>query len=80
MFKFKIDVMKELHDRGITTYKIRTDNLFGQKTLADIKKGIVPGIKSLDILCEKLDMPIGDIIEYVKTENKTKDGGISAEN
>ena len=34
MFKFKIDVMKELHDRGITTYKIRTDNLFGQKTLA----------------------------------------------
>ena len=75
MFQFKIDVMQELKNNDINTTKIRKDNIIGQKTLADIKKGIVPGIKVLDILCDKLHMDIGDIIKHVPDQ----EGVFSAE-
>lgn len=91
MFVFKIDVLEELKRKGITTTAIRDTNIIGQKTLADIKKGIVPGIKTLDFLCEMLEMPIGEIIEYVvgsesdnekiikiRTKQKEKQGAILA--
>jgi DNA-binding Xre family transcriptional regulator len=66
MFRFKIDVIQELKERGYTSYTIRNNgNAIGQKTFMDMKKGIVPGIKTLDALCHMLNMNIGDIIEYV---------------
>ncbi len=79
MFSFKIDVIEELKKKGINTTTIRKENLIGQKTLADIKKGIVPGIKTLDVLCEKLNMDIGEIIKYKPDNKKEQDGAISAE-
>lgn len=65
MLKFKIDIMDALKSRGFSTYVIRKKNLLGQKTIADIRAGIVPGIKSIDILCELLTCQPADIIEHV---------------
>jgi putative transcriptional regulator len=64
MLVFRFDVLQALKDKGVSTYMIRKDNLLGQKTLMDIKAGIVPGIKSINALCALLDCQPGDLIEY----------------
>lgn len=65
MLVFCFDVLQALKKRGFSTYYLRNKTTIGQKTVADIKKGIVPGIKSLDILCSLLDCQPGDIIKYI---------------
>ena len=72
MLKFTIDIMERLKEKGFTTYKIRKENLFGQKTLQDIKSGIVPGIKTIDILCGLLEIQPGDFIEYIPDDERTE--------
>ena len=73
MLVFKIDIMKALKDKGYNTKNIRDNNLIGQKTLYDIKNGIVPGIKTINTLCMLLDRQPGSIIRYIpdNTENNT---------
>lgn len=65
MLEFKIDIMKELKKKGWNSPKIRESKLIGQKTLSDIKKGIVPGIKTIENLCYMLNVQPGSIIRYV---------------
>ena len=65
MLEFKIDIMKELKKKGWNSPKIRESKLIGQKTLSDIKKGIVPGIKTIENLCYMLNVQPGSIIKYV---------------
>ena len=65
LLEFKIDVLEELKKRGYNTTKIREENLIGQKTLYDIKKGIVPGIKVIDTLCRLLNRQPGSLIKWI---------------
>ena len=65
MLIFRFDVLQALKNRGFSTYYLRNKTTIGQKTVSDIKNGIVPGIKSLDILCRLLDCQPGDIIKYI---------------
>lgn len=69
MFKFKTDIIELLKEKGYNTTKIRREKLIGEKTMQDMKAGIVPGIKTLDTLCRILDVQPGDIIEYAKSED-----------
>lgn len=64
-FKYKIDVIKALNDRGYNFYNLRRDKLLSVQTVTNIRDGQVVGIKSLDTLCKLLNCDIGDIIEYV---------------
>lgn len=64
MFTFKIDVIEELKNRGYTSYILKKENLIGQQTIQYMRKGIVPGIKTLDVICGLLEKDIGDIIAY----------------
>lgn len=65
MFKFKIDVLRELKERGYTSYVIQRDKLIPQSACTKMRAGIVPGIISLDTICNLLQCDIGDIIEHV---------------
>lgn len=65
MLVFRFDVLQALKERGFSTYYLRHKTTIGQKTVADIKNGIVPGIKSLNILCSLLNCQPGDIIKYI---------------
>ena len=66
MFKYKIDVLQSLKNKGYNTYQIRAQKLLNEGTLTDIRNDKVVGIKSLDKICNLLDMQIGDIIEHIK--------------
>lgn len=64
--RYKIDIMQALKEKGYTTYRIRKEKIFGQKTLQDFRDG-KPVLSSvcLEKLCQILNLQIGDILEYI---------------
>ena len=64
MFKFKMDIIELLRENGYPPAIIRKEKLIGEKTMQDMKAGIVPGIKTLETLCKILEMQPGNLIKY----------------
>lgn len=67
---FKYDKLFELlKERGITTYKIRKDNLISQAALTKMKSGGGNiDTRTLERLCSFLKCQPGDIMEFVEEE------------
>ncbi len=68
MLKYKIDVLEALKESGYNSTRILKENLISQSAMQKIRKNEMVGIKTLEKLCELLDMQPGNIIKYV--ENK----------
>ena len=66
MIRYKIDVLEALKEKGLTTYKLRQDNLISESTVAKLRKSEMVGLKQLDQLCELLGCDVGDIVRYEK--------------
>ena len=62
--RYKIDILEALKSAGYTTYKIRKENLFGQATLQQFRRGEIVSWGNIDKLCQLLDCQPGDIVEY----------------
>lgn len=62
-------LFKLLKDRGITTYKIRKENIISQAALTKMKngKGNID-TRTLERLCAYLDCRIEEIMEYTHNE------------
>lgn len=69
MLAYKIDVMDTLKESGYNTTRILRENLISQSAMQKIRKNEMVGIKTIEKLCELLDMQPGNIIKYVE-ENK----------
>ena len=68
--KYKIDLVSALKENGYSSYRIRQDNLFGQKTLQDFRNGnVVLSVDCLDKLCRLLKCQPGDLLEYVPNDS-----------
>lgn len=67
---FKYDKLFDLlKERGITTYKIRKDNLISQAALTKMKSGTGNiDTRTLERLCGVLHCQPGDIMEYVEDD------------
>lgn len=59
------DLMKA---KGLTTYKIRQENIISQSALTAIKNGKSVTTDTIAKLCAALDCQPGDILEYVPEE------------
>lgn len=70
MLEYKINVIETLKESGYNSTKILKENLISQSSMQKLRKGEMVGIKTLEQLCELLDMQPGNIIKY--TENKPK--------
>jgi len=58
-----------LKEKGITTYKIRKDNLISQGVLTKMKNGTGDiDTRTISRLCKVLHCQPGDIMEYVEDE------------
>lgn len=68
---FKYDKLFELlKKKGITTYRIRQDNLISQAALTKMKNGDGNiDTRTLERLCAVLNCQPGDIMEYVEEES-----------
>lgn len=68
MLTYKIDVIEALKESGYNSTRILKENVLSQSAMQKLRKGEMIGIKTLEQLCELLDMQPGNIIKYV--ENK----------
>ena len=64
--RYKIDILQALKDKGYSSYRIRKENIFGQKTLQDFRSGtVVLSVDCLEKLCKLVECQTGDILEYL---------------
>lgn len=66
MLVYKIDVIETLKENGYNSTRILRENLLGQSTMQKLRRGEMVGIKSIEKLCELLDMQPGNIIKYIE--------------
>lgn len=72
---FKYDkVFLLLKERGITSYKIRKENLISQAALTKMKNGEGNiDTRTLERLCELLHCQPGDLLEYVNEASENSE-------
>jgi len=68
MLQYKIDVIDTLKESGYNSTRILKENIISQSAMQKIRKGEMVGIKTLEQLCQLLDMQPGNIIKYVDTD------------
>lgn len=68
MLVYKIDVIESLKEAGYNSTRILKENILSQSAMQKLRKGEMIGIKTLEQLCELLDMQPGNIIKYKEKE------------
>mgnify|MGYP000463079838 CR=1 FL=1 len=66
MLVYKINVLETLKESGYNSTKILRDGIISQSAMQKLRKNEMVGIKTLERLCELLDMQPGNIIKYVE--------------
>lgn len=72
MLVYKINVIEALKEAGYNSTRILKENTISQAAMQKIRKNEVIGIKTLEKLCEVLDMQPGNIIKYVEDNEPKK--------
>ena len=62
--RYKIDILEALKAAGYSTYKIRKENLLGQSTLQQLRKGELVSWANISRICQLLKCQPGDILLY----------------
>lgn len=65
MLLYKINVLESLKEAGYNSTRILKENILSQSAMQKLRKDEMVGIKTLEKLCELLDMQPGNIIKYV---------------
>lgn len=63
--KYKIDVLEALANKGINTYKLRTQKILSQSTIQNLRDGLPISWVNIATICSLLECQPGDIIEFV---------------
>ena len=69
MIKYKIDILKSLSEKGYSSYKLKTDGIFGNATIQNFRDQKVCYGDALNKLCKLLGCQPGDILEYVADQD-----------
>ena len=56
--------------KGLTTYRIRQDNIISQSALQSLREGKSVTVDTISALCNALDCQPGDIMEYVPDDKE----------
>ena len=62
---YKIDVLAELKKVGYTSYKLRKDKIFGERTIQKFRDGEIVNADNLASICKILNCQPADILKYV---------------
>ena len=66
--KYKMEIVPALKDAGYSTYKLRQEKLFGERTIQKLREGEIVNADNLALLCKLLKCQPGDLLEYVPDE------------
>ena len=64
--QYKIDILADLKEKGITTYKIRQEKILSESTVQKLRASKGVSWENLETLCRLLDCQPGDLMEYIK--------------
>ena len=70
MLTYKINVLETLKESGYNTTRLRKEQIVGESAIQSLRKGEMVGIKTLEKICDILDMQPGNIIKYVEDPEK----------
>ena len=63
---YKIDVLKELKEKGYNTSRLRKEKIMGEATIQKIREKQLASWATIDTICALLGCDVGDIVEHVK--------------
>lgn len=66
MLTYKINVLDSLKESGYNSTRILRENLLSQSAVQKLRKNEMVGIKTINKLCQLLDMQPGNIIKYIE--------------
>lgn len=64
--KYKINVLEELKNKGITSYTLRKNKTLSESTIQKLRNGEGVSWDNLEVLCQLLDCNIEDLLVYEK--------------
>lgn len=70
MIRYKIDIMKELNEKGYNYTRIKKEKLLSAQTLENIKKGKSITLDTLNKVCLMTKLRVEDIIEMTATDEE----------
>ena len=70
--RYKINVLAELKAIGYSTYRLRKEKIFGERTMQKFRKGEIVNAENLGVICKLLNCQPGDIMEYVDEDDTTE--------
>lgn len=67
--QYKIDVISQLKNNGVSTYSILKNKYFSQSTVTKFnQRDTNISLKNIEVLCKLLNCQPGDILEYVEDD------------
>ncbi|MBR2210830.1 MAG: helix-turn-helix transcriptional regulator [Fibrobacter sp.] len=63
-FRYKLDVVQALKDKGFSTYRIRKEKLFSESTLQAFRENQTVSWETLEQVCRILQCQPGDLVEF----------------
>ena len=63
--QYKIDVLKELKNKGFTTYRLRNEKVIGEAMMQKLRHGEMVSWATINTLCTLLQCQVGDIVEFI---------------
>jgi len=70
MIRYKIDIVKELAEKGFNSARLRREKIISQATLQNIRHGENFNIQTLNDICIMLRCQPSDVIEIVPTDEE----------
>ena len=66
--RYKTDVLKELKEKGYSSYSLRVNKTLSESTLQKLRTGDTKiTLENVETLCRLLQCDVGDILEYKET-------------
>ena len=70
LFRYKIDVMKELSERGFTSTRMRKEKILSEATMQNLRKGKGITTDTLNTICVILRCQPSDVLRVVATDDE----------
>lgn len=70
--QYKIDVLKEMKDKGYSSARLRKDKIIGEATIQRLRSKQSVSFEVLAKICVILDCNIGDILTFIKDDSDIK--------
>lgn len=62
-----VNILEMLAACGFTSYELRRQRIFGERTIQKLRRGELPSWRELDFICAVTARDIGELIEYKYT-------------